>query len=79
MIVYWQHGYLIDWNWAAELAVWTTSSDRAEQLVAAHRLDRVPRSGRDAVAVAEQWWHRTGRAGIAAARDRAGKPEVVAL
>lgn len=78
MIVYWQNGYLIDWDWAATLTVWTTGRDRAEQLVGHHRLDRVPDSSRKAVAAAQQWWQKTGRAKTAELRDQE-RPADVAL
>lgn len=75
MIVYWQQGYTIDWNWSAELTVWTTSRDRAEQLVATHRLDRIPRSEHEAVGYAQRWWDRAGRAEMATATAGGARPE----
>lgn len=64
MIVYAQPGYALDWDWSAELVVWSTSPDRADRVVARHRLDRIPRSEADAVVAARRWWRRDGRAGL---------------
>lgn len=60
MIVYAQPGYAIDWDWSAELSVWSTHPDHADQVIARHRLDRAPRSEAEAAA-ARRWWHRAGR------------------
>ncbi|MGH3744142.1 MAG: hypothetical protein ACRDTP_04705 [Mycobacteriales bacterium] len=70
MIVLWQDGYMVDWDWATQLTVWTSGPDRAEERVGTHRLDSVPGSERKAFAAARQWWQQTGQAEITRARQR---------
>lgn len=78
MIVYAQPGFAIDWSWLDELTVWSTGHDRADRLIATHRLDHAPHNERAAATVAARWWRHEGRSSVATAAATAEEKEVVA-
>jgi hypothetical protein len=70
VIVYSQPGFAVDWDWSAQLTVWSTDPTRFDQVIARHREDHPLDGKRTAAAVARRWWRNASQDEVAAT----GKP-----